>query len=328
MESKIVFTGIDVSASELVCASPLGQGWEKHKIANTAEAINGWLDEVGVEGRQFILEATGTYSDRLIHVLHQRGAKFSVVNPAQSSAMSKVLMKTNKTDGQDAQTLSLLGQKLRPQPYTMPSEAHKRHKEILCALSALQKQERQLKNQLHAFEQRVEPCTAVKQALQNVLDTVLAQIEALEKELAPQQDEEQAAQMVQRIKSIKGVGQKTAQAFVAAFGDFQAFQNAKQFAQFLGIAPAEFSSGKTVRRKSSITKRGWGKLRALLFNCARSAIQYNPHCEALFLRLVEKGKHGSVAFTAVMHKIARLIFGVAHSDQNYDLAFSLPKTKN
>ncbi|MCB9314847.1 MAG: transposase [Lewinellaceae bacterium] len=76
-----------------------------------------------------------------------------------------------------------------------------------------------------------------------------------------------------------------------------------------------------VRVRRSITKNGSSKIRALLFNCARSAMRYNPNCKALYERLIEKGKNGKVALTAVMHKLARLIFGVVRSGRNYDPNF-------
>lgn len=74
--------------------------------------VGAWLDGQQAGHRHFILEAAGPYSERLIYTLTARQASFSVVNPAQSRGMSKALCKSNKTDEQDAQTLSLLGPKL------------------------------------------------------------------------------------------------------------------------------------------------------------------------------------------------------------------------
>ena len=107
-----IFIGIDVSKDELVTAYQLDGKWTKSKVANTPQKISEWLGNLGVAGKYVVLEATGPYSERLICNLAAHGVPFSVVNPTQSRAMSKVLQKTNKNDDQDAQTLSLLGQKL------------------------------------------------------------------------------------------------------------------------------------------------------------------------------------------------------------------------
>lgn len=323
-----IYVGIDVSKDELVICYPLEKGWGKAKVLNTLAAIKSWLNEFGVQGKHFILEASGPYSQRLIHTLNGAGANVSVVNPAQSRAMAKVLLKTNKNDDQDAQTLSILGEKLELSAYKMPNDMQKKRKEAFSALASLQKQERQLRNQLHAFSYHVAPNPVAVHALEEVLKSVQQAIQNLEKELTPEQDEDEARRTVARIESINGVGRKTAEAFVTLFGNFQHFKTAKCFAKFIGLSPTEFTSGSSVRGRRSITKNGSSKIRALLFNCARSAMRYNPNCKALYERLIEKGKNGKVALTAVMHKLARLIFGVVQSGRYYEPQFTLNSTKS
>ena len=322
-----IFVGLDVSKDEFLSAHPdknAGSGWSKAKIINEVAMIKKWLMEVGVSGKHFVLEHTGNYSQRLIHCLDELGASFSVVNPAQSRAMSKVLMKTSKTDDQDAQTLSRLGH-LLTKPYQMPPKAKRMRKEAFNALCALQKQERQLRNQLHAVEFLVDPNPAVLEALNSVLTVVKTQIKLLQAQLRPEVDQVQEKQLVKRITSIKGVGKATAEAVVALFGDLSAFDSAKAFTKFIGLAPSEFTSGKSVRGRSSITKKGNAKIRALLFNCARSAMNYNTFCKALYQRIIAKGKNGKVALTAVMHKLARQIFGVVKSGIDFDPKFTIQK---
>ena len=320
-----IFVGIDISKDELVTAYKLDQKWIKEKIANNGPAIDAWLKKIKTSKKCFILEYTGNYSDRTIHSLNENGAVFSVVNPAQSRAMSKVLTKTNKTDDQDAQTLALLGERNELKPYRMPSEQQKKRKEAYSALVSLQKQERQLRNQLHAFDFRVNPSSIVVDTLKDVLATTQKAIEKLQKELNPEQNEKEDLETIKLISSIKSVGKVTATACVTQFGNLKQFETAKAFVKFIGLSPSEFTSGKTVRGKSSITKKGSGKLRSLLFNCARNAIRFNKNCKELYLRLVEKGKNGKTALTAVMHKLARQIFGVIHSGEKYDPDFASNK---
>ena len=326
--SPIIYIGLDVSKDELVIAYFVAGKWEKCKIGNTLDDISAWLTKLDVSGKHFVLEATGPYSERLIYTLSTAGVPFSVVNPAQSRAMSKALLKTNKTDDQDAQTLSLLGQKMELITYKMPDSTQKKRKEAFSALASLQKQEQQLKNQLHAFEYRVNPNPIAVKALQDVLASTQEAIQTLEKELNPEQDDEEAIRLIHQIETIKGVGKSTAKIFVTLFGNFQHFKNAKAFARFIGLSPTEFTSGTSVRGRSSISKKGNSKARSQLFNCARSAIQHNLSCKELYQRIMQKGKNGKVALTAVMHKLARLIYGVVRSGTNYNPDFALIKTKN
>lgn len=281
-----------------------------------------------VSDKHFVLEATGPYSERLCCALAARSLRFSIVNPVQSRGMAKALRKSNKNDDQDAQTLSILGDKLELNEYKMPSDAQKKRREAFSALASLQKQERQLKNQLHAFEYRVNPNPIAVEALEQVLASTQLAIETLQKELNPEQDEEEALRTVARIATIKGVGEETARAFVTLFGNFQHFEDAKAFARFIGLSPTEFTSGTSVKGRPHISKNGNSKARAMLFNCARSAMRYNQNCKELYQRLVKKGKNGKVALTAVMHKLARIIFGVVRSGLDYNPNFVLLKTKN
>ena len=332
----IIFTGIDVSKDELVIACGVKGQTKKIKIPNTLEAINAWLLDTGTENTHFVLEYTGNYSQRLIHVLHKQSALFSVVNPSQSRAMSKVLAKTHKNDDQDAQTLCVMGQKMELEAYKMPDAEQKRRKEAFSVLSSLQKMERQLKNQIHAFEYLVDPNPTALNALKEMLKATEANLATLEQEISIEKNEKtdgaqvtenktdkegELKEIAKLIRSIKSIGKITADACITLFDDFKYFDDAKAFVKFIGLSPSEYSSGSTVRGRNSITKRGNSKIRSLLFNCARNAIQHNKSCKELYDRLLKKGKNGKSALIAVMHKLARLIYGVVHSKQPYDEKF-------
>ena len=242
--------------------------------------------------------------------------------------MSKLLTKTHKNDLQDAKTLSVLGQKMTLKAYKMPNYLEKKRKEAFSALASLQKQERQLMSQIHAFDFRVNPNPIAVKALNDVLSSVQEAIAHLQEDLKPQQDEpdeEKNTHLVELISSIVGVGKPTAEACVALFGDFKHFDNAKAFVKFIGLSPSEFTSGTTVRGKNSITKKGNSKIRSQLFNCARSAIQHNKICKDCYERLIKKGKNGKLALTAIMHKLARLIYGVVASNKKYEYNFIVTK---
>lgn len=326
-KAKTIHVGIDVAKDDFVSTyRPKGGQWIKTVVSNEVEAIKTWLAQFDLPLTHFVLEATGPYSERLIHCLGSSSAHFSVINPLQSRAMAKVLGKVQKNDKQDAQTLAVLGEKMDISAYKMPDPMHKKRKEAFSALAALQKQERQLENQLHALSYHVNPNPAVLDALNKVLESTKEAINDLQQELHPQSDEESNKQIIDQIVSIQGVGLKTAQAIVAVFGDLKHFHSAKAFTKFIGLCPTEFTSGKSVRGSSKITKNGNAKIRSLLFNCARNAIRWNKACKALFQRMVENGKNGKLALTAVMHKIARLIFGVVRSGTKYDPELTIVST--
>ena len=64
-----------------------------------------------------------------------------------------------------------------------------------------------------------------------------------------------ASEPSQRLEAIGGVGPITATAIVASVGDARSFRSARQFAAWLGLVPAQHSSGGK-QRLGSISKRG------------------------------------------------------------------------
>lgn len=75
------------------------------------------------------------------------------------------------------------------------------------------------------------------------------------------------AESVGKLRCLKGVEWLTAFTFVVEVGDFRRFRSAGSFMAFLGMVPAEFSSGER-RTRGSITKTGNSHLRRLLVEAA------------------------------------------------------------
>jgi transposase len=75
-----------------------------------------------------------------------------------------------------------------------------------------------------------------------------------------------------RVQARVGIGPLTADALVATIGDGRDFRNGRQLAAWLGLTPAQHSSGGKARL-GAITCRGDGYLRTLLVQGARSSLQ-------------------------------------------------------
>jgi transposase len=99
----------------------------------------------------------------------------------------------------------------------------------------------------------------------SVLETRIADYDQRLRQLT--RNEERA----QRLQTIPGVGPTTVSAMVASIGSGHEFKNGRQFAAWLGLVPAQWSSGGK-RRLGRITKRGDGYLRMLLVLGARAVL--------------------------------------------------------
>ena len=75
-------------------------------------------------------------------------------------------------------------------------------------------------------------------------------------------------QEINRLKTIPGVGDKTALAFAAYVGDGKRFNNRDEVANYLGLVPRVDCSG-SINRYGHITKKGNRIVRALLYQAAQ-----------------------------------------------------------
>ena len=127
---------------------------------------------------------------------------------------------------------------------------------------------------------------------------------------------------IERLLTIRGVGDRTASALFAYFGDGRSYRNGRQFAAALGLVPKESSSGGK-QRLGGITKRGNSYLRYLLIQGGWSVVRYVDRCEDRLSRWAKQlitrvGKQK--AAIAVANKLARIAWAVAYRQEDYRAA--------
>ena len=128
--------------------------------------------------------------------------------------------------------------------------------------------------------------------------------------------------VVDRLRSIPGVGLLTATALVAMTADIQRFPSGRHFASYLGLTPREHSSG-SKRRLGSISKRGDVYLRMLLIHGARATLWHAKRLKepdrlcAWALRLEKTVGHNKAA-VALANKMARIVWAVWKYDRQFE----------
>ena len=121
---------------------------------------------------------------------------------------------------------------------------------------------------------------------------------------------------VMRLRTHPGVGPITALAFVLTIGDPARFGCGKQVASYLGLIPAEDSSGGR-QRLGRISKQGNALLRGLLVEAAHAAVQKEPELRRCYRRLAMK-KNRSIAAVAVARKLAIRLWWMWKRGVDYD----------
>lgn len=126
----------------------------------------------------------------------------------------------------------------------------------------------------------------------------------------------------QRIEQIPGVGVLTATAVSAAMGQASAFRNAREFAAWLGLAPAHTGTGGKIRMLG-ISKRGDTYLRTLLIHGARSVLTHSKH-PSEWLQEISKRRPLNVAVVAQANKTARTIWALLRHERQYQADYRAP----
>ena len=131
-------------------------------------------------------------------------------------------------------------------------------------------------------------------------------------------EDKQISHKVERVKSIKGIGQVTAIAFLVYTKGYTSFENGKQLACYSGVVPfTKKQSGISVKSKPHVSPFANKKLKWLLHLCASSAIQHDKELKAYYERKTLAGKDKMSALNAVKNKLVLRMFAVLRDDRDY-----------
>src|SRR5262249_37919249 len=112
----------------------------------------------------------------------------------------------------------------------------------------------------------------------------------------------QADERVRRLRTIPGVGPRTAEVVVAYLDDAKRFGSGKEVSAYAGLVPRQHQSGECDRR-GRITRRGPGLLRKLLVECAWVMLGYNGWARQQYQRLNRGGARKKQAVVALARKL-------------------------
>lgn len=267
-----------------------------------------------------VMEATGYYHYRLAQFLYEHGVKVSVVNPLSVKRFIQMKLSKIKTDKSDAKAICEYATANEVPLYTARNKNQAECLQLLRMIDLYIKQSTALKNKLHGEKVLGKPSKTVYHSLNRALKNVQTEIKILESRLGEIVKEEQQQQLT-LLKSIPGMGNKTAIMLIVLTDGFSNFKNARQLCCYTGITPTIRESGKSVRGKSRISKVGNSKLRNLLFMCSFTACKHNKACKEIYERIIAKGKSKKLALIAVCNKLLKQAFAIAKSGLPYDENF-------
>ena len=267
-----------------------------------------------------VMEATGYYHCGLAQYLYQKAHLVSVVNPLSVKRFIQMKLSKVKTDKSDAKAICEYAKVNEVPLYKTKDKDQSECLQLLSLIELYLKQSTAIKNKLHGEKTLNIPSKAVYHSLNRSLKFLQKEIKVLEDRLTQLVKEHQAQQLT-LLKSIPGMGNKTAMLLIILTDGFSRFETAKQLCCYAGTTPTIRQSGSSVRGRSRISKVGNKKLRNLLFLCSFSACKYNKGCGEMYERIIAKGKSKKLALIAVCNKLLKQAFAIAKSGLPYDEKF-------
>lgn len=144
--------------------------------------------------------------------------------------------------------------------------------------------------------------------MKEVLDKEIKAVEEEMEELV--EADPGLAQNYKLLLSIKGIGPTNAISTLIHTDNFRAFETARQYACYVGIAPFEHSSGTSVKGRTKVSHIGAKGLKADLSQAASSAIVWDKELKSYYERKIKEGKEYGVVLNAVKFKLVCRMFAV------------------
>jgi transposase len=256
-----------------------------------------------------------------------------------------VKRKTDKDDALKLARLAMLGQL---KPVHVPDPTTREHRSLIKYRKTLDQRIGRIKNtirslfanrgieiprgskawysgreEINCHRQPLAECS-LEELWRGQLDLELAQLDALSEQLAAVEKRLEAIakddDRIRRVRTIPGVGRKTAEVLVTALDDVDRFDNARQVSAYLGLVPRQYQSGET-DRNGRITKRGSRLVRTILLECAWASLKYNPWSRTVFQRIAggQKNRRKKAAI-ALARKIAVVAWSMLKHGTDWDPA--------
>lgn len=153
-------------------------------------------------------------------------------------------------------------------------------------------------------------------AMRGLLEELLVDLAYIEGRIKAVKDKVEAYasqhDAVSRLVTIPGIGALGATAIVAAAGDGRQFRKARDLAAWLGLAPAEHSTGGK-QTLLGISKRGNRYVRRLIIHGARSCFLHlnrTNHASGGWLSALEARTHRNKVVVALANKLTRIVWAI------------------
>jgi transposase len=166
----------------------------------------------------------------------------------------------------------------------------------------------QTKTDMEAFESE-----STRSRTRRMLDEAVSVIGEIEEEILSLIQKDRALNRnYELLTSITGIGLVNAINTIIYTNNFDAFDNARQYACFVGVAPFPHESGTSVKGRTKVSHLGNKHLKADLTQGAKSAAYWDPELKLYCQRKIGQGKSYGSVINAIKFKLIQRMFAVVN----------------
>ena len=131
------------------------------------------------------------------------------------------------------------------------------------------------------------------------------------------EDENYISSVLDNLRTIPGVSDKTLLALLAECGNLDRFKNAKALIGYLGLYPTQEQSGNTLKY-GHLAKRGARYAKKALYLASVAAVRHNNELKQIFRNQLTLGRAKKEALIIIARKLAYIIWAIYNHNKPYD----------
>jgi len=332
---RLYYIGLDIHKKTIsYCVKQVdGKIMQQGKLAAERKTLLQWME--GLPGPWLgAMEAT-LFTGWVYDFLKPYAVDLKVAHPEMLKA---IIAAKKKNDRADAEKIAdLLRVNLLPECYMLSEELRElrrilRYRNMIVRTAVKMKNKMSgllmevgatySKEKLHRrkyFNNLLERIEDVPESVKDMLKlsrSSLEMFEAVQKKLVRTLREDNLIhERVQRLTSIKGVGEVMALTWVLETGDSSRFHSARQAISYCGLCSAQReSAGK--EQRGPISKKRNKHLQTMLIEAAKLAPRWNPHRAAIHEKELKNG-HRNRATLAVARKLVEYMLAVERQQKDF-----------
>ena len=154
----------------------------------------------------------------------------------------------------------------------------------------------------------------LKEQIQSVEEAMLALFDA--KEATPEEQNEMS-ELIDNLRTIPGVSDKTILALLAECGNLDRFHNAKALTGYLGLYPTLEQSGDS-QKNGRLAKRGARLAKRAIYLAAIAAIRHNAQLRQVYMNYRSKGRAKKECIIITARKLLAIIYAIYKHNTPYN----------